>query len=105
MTTKTKDYAPLLREAIAEARAAGLEAEAIKLEQAAFATAFTTSSEMLQEHGLAIERFLKATKGALPESTRDKLKDCLLETDMAASGIRKLMALLKRHTARSGRSG
>ena len=105
MTTKIKDYARLRREAIAEARAAGLDGEAFKLEQAAFAAAFTTSSEMLQEHGLAIERFLIATKGALPRSTGAKLKVCLSQTEMAASGPGKLMALLKRRPARSGRSG
>jgi hypothetical protein len=95
MTTRIRDYTPLLKEAIAEAKAAGLETAANDLEQAAFA-AFTTSSEMLQEHGLAIKRFLKATRGALPCSTKEKLKGCLTETELACTGWRKLMALLRR---------
>lgn len=86
---------PLLKEAIAEARLAGFETETRDLEQAVFA-AFTTSSEMLQEHGLAIKRFLKATHGGLPNSTKSKLKACLTETELACTGWRKLMALLKR---------
>ena len=86
---------PLLREAIAEARAAGFETEANDLEQAAF-SAFTTSSEMLQEHGLAIKRFLKATDDTLPRPTKGKLKACLTETELACTGWRKLMALLRR---------
>jgi hypothetical protein len=62
MTTGIMDYTPLLREAIAEAKAAGFETAASDLEQSCFAVAFTTSSEMLGEHGLAIKRFLKATR-------------------------------------------
>lgn len=95
MTTRIRDYAPLLREAIAEAKAAGFETAANDLEQALFA-AFTTSSEMLQEHGLAIKHFLKATHGTLSRSTRKKLKACLTETELACTGWRKLMALLRR---------
>lgn len=95
MTTQIRDYLPLLREAILEARAAGLGAEAADLEQTCFA-AFTTSSEMLQEHGLAIRRFLKAAGRALPLSTKKKLRACLTETELACSGWRKLFALMKR---------
>lgn len=98
MTTRIRDYLPLLKEAIAEARAAGFDAAAHDLEQSACA-AFTTSSEMLQEHGLAIRRFLQATRDALPRSTRAKLKACLTETELACTGWRKLMALLRRHHA------
>lgn len=96
MNTRIRDYAPLLREAIAEARAAGMVAEAHELEQAAFSTAVTTSSEMLQAHGLAIERFLKATRDTLPRSTKAKLKACLTETELAHPGWRKLLALVRR---------
>lgn len=93
-----RDYMPLLREAVAEARSAGFETAANDLEQAAFA-AFTTSSEMLQEHGLAIKRFLKATQDTLPRSIEAKLKACLAETELACTGWRKLVALLRRRHA------
>ena len=93
--TKITDYTPLLKEAIAEAKAAGFEAAAHDLEQAVFA-AFTTSSEMLQEHGLAIRRFLENTRGSLPRPIKAKLNTCLTETELASSGWRKLLALLKR---------
>jgi hypothetical protein len=95
---RIRDYTPLLREAIAEARAAGFETEANDLERAAF-SAFTTSSEMLQEHGLAIKRFLKATHNSLPRSTKAKLRVCLTETELACTGWRKLTALLRRRHA------
>jgi hypothetical protein len=95
MPTRIRDYTPLLKDAIAEAKAAGFETAARELEQAAFA-AFTTSSEMLQEHGLAIKRFLKTTRGALPRSTRTKLRACLIETELAGPGWRKLLARLRR---------
>ena len=93
MTTGIMDYTLLLREAIAEAKAAGFEAEATDLEQSCFAVAFTTSTEMLGEHGLAIKRFLKATRGTLPRSTKEKLNACLAETRLARPGWRNLMAL------------
>ncbi len=95
MTTPTKDYTPLLKEAIADAKAAGLASAAGDLENAATA-AYTTSSEMLQEHGLAIRRFLKATRRTLPPAIRAKLQVCLIETEMAATGWRKLKAVLQR---------
>ena len=57
------DYTRLLTEAIAEAKAVGFEAAASDLERSCFGVAYTTSSEMLGEHGLAISRFLKATRG------------------------------------------
>lgn len=100
MTVGIRDYAPLPREAIARARAAGLATAANVLERAAFA-AFATSSEMLLEHGLAIKRFLKATHDTLPRSTKAKLKACLTETELACTGWRKLMALLRRSHALS----
>lgn len=95
MTAEIRDYTPLLRGAIAEAKAACFEAAAIELQQASLA-AFTTSSEMLQEHGLAIKRFLKASRGALPPETRAKLEACLAETELGCTGWRKLSALVRR---------
>lgn len=96
--TRIRDYTPLLREAIVEARAAGFETAANELEHAAFA-AFTTSSEMLQEHGLAIRHFLKTTPDTLPRSIKAKLKACLTETELSCTGWRKLVALLRRRHA------
>jgi hypothetical protein len=58
--------------------------------------AFTASSEMLQEHRLAIKHFLKFTYDTLPRSTKAKLKACLTVTELASTGWRKLMSLLKR---------
>ena len=94
------DYTPLLKEAVAEAKAAGFEAAANELEQSCFAAAFTTSSEMLGEHGLAIKRFLTATRDALPRSIEAKLNDCLTETELAQPGWRRLIAILKRRRQR-----
>ena len=99
MPNRIIDYLPLLREAIAEARSAGLEAAA-DLDRSA-AASFTSSSEMLQEHGLAIRRFLKATQRSLPQSIKSKLQVCLLETEMASTGWRKLVAQLRRRYVRS----
>jgi hypothetical protein len=53
MTMPVRDYLPLIREAIIEAREAGLASEAENLEQVS-SSALTSSSEMVQEHGLAI---------------------------------------------------
>jgi hypothetical protein len=100
MPNRIIDYLPLLREAIAEARSAGLEAAATDLDRSATAS-FTSSSEMLQEHGLAIRRFLKATQRSLPQSIKSKLQVCLLETEMASTGWRKLVAQLRRRYVRS----
>ena len=100
MTTRIRDYTPLLREAIAEAKAAGFESAANDLEQSCFAVAYTTSSEMLGEHGLAIKRFLKATRGSLPRPIREKLDACLTETALAWPGWRNLWAFLKRRSER-----
>jgi len=95
MTVEGRDYSAWLREAIAEAKAAGFEAAASDLEQSCFGVAFTTSSEMLGEHGLAIRRFLKATRGALPRSTKARLNACLAEVGLAWPGWRNLMALFR----------
>ena len=95
MTKEVTDYTPLLREAIAEAKAAGFETAAHGLEQSCFAVAYTTSSEMLGEHGLAIERFLKDAGGTLPGSTRKKLRACLAATGRAWPAWRALVAFLR----------
>ena len=47
-------YTDLLTDLISEAKAAGLEAEASELESACFGVAFTTSSELLGENGIAL---------------------------------------------------
>lgn len=95
MTIKIRDYLPLLKEAIEETKTAGLSMEVDDLEQVC-SSACTTSSEMLQEHGLAIKRLLKATRHTLPLSTRNKFMKCLNETELACCGWRKLVAILKR---------
>jgi hypothetical protein len=74
------DYIERLKSAIAKSKAAGFETEANALEVACFGIAYTTSSELLGEHRLAIQRFLKATRGALPRSIKARLKECLAET-------------------------
>ena len=95
MTMEIRNYLFLLREVIVEASDAGLGAEVENLEKAS-SSAFTTSSEMVQEHGLAIRRFLKATRTRLPLSTKKKLLACLNETELACTGWRKLIAMIKR---------
>lgn len=89
------DYTRQLSEAIAAAKAAGLEAEAAELETTCFRVAYTTSSEMLGEHGLALRRFLEATRGRLPASVRDILQPCLVEAGIAWPGWRSLLSRLK----------
>jgi hypothetical protein len=96
VTKRVRDYQALLAQAIGEARAAGLEAEAHELEQACFHTAYTTSGEVLMEHAIAMRRFLDATRGRLPPATRRKVRSCLNETALAYPGWRQLVALLKR---------
>ena len=78
MGTQVNDFHPLLRAALAEARAAGLDASAHRLEQRAFA-AYTTSSEMLMETGQAILEFQLAAGNALPSVVAAKLERCLTE--------------------------
>lgn len=93
--TAVRDYSPWLEQAIAEAKAAGLEPHATELERAVSAV-FTTSSETYHEQGLAIRRFLAATRGRLPRATKEKLDACLIEIDLVWPGWRKLWALLRR---------
>lgn len=78
MGSCAKDYYPLLEAAIAEAKAAGLGAAASKLEAQALA-AYTTSSELLGEHGIAIREFLRSEGAAVPPLVRAKLNECLKE--------------------------
>lgn len=91
-----RNYAPFLEEAIAEAKAAGFADQASELETACFKVAFTTSNELLHEHGVAIRSFLKAADRGLPVATRQKLEACLTEIDLVWPGWRKLLALFKR---------
>jgi hypothetical protein len=91
-----RDYTPWLEEAIAGARAAGLVAEADELESRCFKTAYTTSGELMGEHGLAIRRFLKATRGRAPKPVRAKLNACLVELGMAWPGWRRLWEMVSR---------
>ena len=69
---------PLLKAAIAEAKSAGLGAAATELEERAFA-AYTTSSELMGEHQMAISEFLEAEGPAIPPHIREKLEQCLEE--------------------------
>jgi hypothetical protein len=71
------DFFPLLREAIAEARSAGLTDLADRLESRALA-AYTTSSELLGEIGKAILAFLQAGGESVPPSVAGNLNACLL---------------------------
>ena len=78
MTVQVADYYPLLKTAIAEARAAGLEPAVSELEAQVFA-AYTTSSELLAEHGIAILQFLRSQGQSVPVSVAEKLNQCLKE--------------------------
>ena len=78
MKNKVADFHPWLREAIAEAKSSGLECEAYKLEQRAFA-AYTTSSELLGETGDAIHEFLQNAGRSVPPAVNKKLRACLVE--------------------------
>ena len=73
-----KDYYPLLKAAIAEARAAGLEAAATELEGKVFA-GYTTSSELMGEHAIAIRTFLESQGSAVPSNVKANLARCLKE--------------------------
>ena len=78
MTLQVEDYYPFLKAAIAEAKAAGLDAAATELEDRAFAV-YTTSSELLGEHGMAIRQFLKSGGAAVPAGVKANLDRCLVE--------------------------
>jgi hypothetical protein len=87
MSTQVEDFYPLLREAIAEARAAGLESLADSLESRSFA-AYTTSSELLGETGQAIVEFLRTANAKVPPTVADKLKECLRQVQRLCPEIR-----------------
>ena len=78
MSIQVNDFHPMLRAAIAEARAAGLEPSASSLETRAF-SAYTTSSELLGETGDAILEFLRTAGDAVPPPVAEKLKRCMAE--------------------------
>ena len=78
MTIQVDDFHPTLRAAIAEAKAAGLEDIAARLEQRAF-SASTTSSELLGEIGAAIVAFQDAAGDAMPPRVAANLERCLAE--------------------------
>ena len=87
MATQVEDFYPLLREAIAEARAAGLKSLANSLESRSFA-AYTTSSELLGETGQAIVEFLQASNAKVPPTVAAKLKECLRQIQQVCPEIR-----------------
>ena len=76
MHQSTDDFFPLLRQAIAEARSAGLSALVEDLDARSTA-AYTTSSELLGEIGLAIQQFLSVGNSSVPEPIVRKLQICL----------------------------
>jgi len=78
VTIQVEDYYPFLKTAIAEAKAAGLDAAATELENRAFA-AYASSSELLGEQGLAIRQFLKSGGAAVPAGVKANLDRCLKE--------------------------
>ena len=78
MNIHVDDFYPMLKSAISEAKAAGLETSALKLEERAFA-AYTTSSELLGETGDAILEFQRTEGSAVPPLVTAKLKCCLNE--------------------------
>jgi hypothetical protein len=78
MTNRVEDFAPTLRRAIAEAKAAGFGEAAAELEERAFAC-YTTSSELLGETGAAIRAFLNSQTRPIPDSITKKLELCLKE--------------------------
>ncbi len=78
MTDHLADFQSVLKAAISEAKAAGVEPSTSQLEERAFA-AYATSSEWLGEAGLAIKAFLAAPGSSLPLSVVEKLNFCLAE--------------------------
>jgi hypothetical protein len=86
MGIQVNDFYPILRSAIAEAKAAGLEPFASQLEERAF-SAYTTSSELLAETGGAIVEFQNAAGNAVPSSVAGKLEHCLGEIRKVWSGF------------------
>ena len=87
MVVQVEDFRPLLREAIAEARAVGLGDLAEALEHVSLAT-YTTSSELFGETGRAIAAFLHAGGKAVPPDVAAKLTICLQHIQAVWPGIR-----------------
>jgi len=85
MNFEVEDFFPVLKEAVEEARRDGFEPSASLLEDRAFA-AYTTSSELLGESGLAIKEFLKENP-RLSSSIRKKFEFCLLQIRKIWPGI------------------
>jgi hypothetical protein len=76
MASPRADVSELLRQAIRDARAAGLGPAADELQERTSA-AFTSSSELLGEMGLAVEHFLRRERGKVPADVEEKLRACL----------------------------
>lgn len=72
------DFAPTLRKALAEIKAAGLVEQAVEAEGMCF-TAYATSSEYLGGVGEALSTLLRAHGSTMPEPTKAKLRYCLAE--------------------------
>lgn len=87
MATQVEDFYPLLREAITEARAAGLVSLTDSLESRSFA-AYTTSSELLGETGQAIVEFLQVGSANVPPAVAAKLQACLRQVQRVWPEIR-----------------
>ena len=58
-------------------RAAGFEEDARSLREVVFETAWTSSSEMIGEIGLAILRIQQRARGRLPKEVAKSLESCL----------------------------
>ncbi|TJY58324.1 hypothetical protein E4T66_16670 [Sinimarinibacterium sp. CAU 1509] len=78
MDSRVAEFQQMLRAALDEAKAAGLVNAASQLEFRAFA-AYTTSSELLGETGVAIKEFLQTAGPAIPPLVVVKLNLCLTE--------------------------
>jgi hypothetical protein len=78
MNRSVSDFTSVLRDALIEIRTLGLAEAADELEGAVF-SAFTTSSELLGESGLAITKFLKDHRRQLPDPVISQLNFCLSE--------------------------
>jgi hypothetical protein len=87
MATEVRDFFPLLREAIAEARANGLASLAESLDSRSSAV-YATSSELLGETGQAIVEFLRAGGTKVQPTVAAKLQECLRQVQRVWPEIR-----------------
>ncbi|HQQ63848.1 MAG TPA: hypothetical protein PLF22_09770 [Pseudomonadales bacterium] len=94
-TRAAADFLPVLRTAIAEARAAGLQCDAL---EARVTACYTTSSEFLGECGLAIEAFKNENRTTLPYTTTKKLDNCLQEISKVFPRFHPWHAHLREYT-------